>query len=296
MKQSFKFRFAFPRGRWLIALSLLFVISSNETGWSASPAATAPRASQEGLASVLQPDGTLRANVAGSFDASGYRMQYGPNGVPRFVAQGACGTPDWDAQFGVNGTNDLVFKLLVSGSSIFIGGEFTAAGNAAANNVARFDTTTNTWSALKQGNVNGVNGIVTELVLSGNSLFVGGGFTTAGTSTVVFANRVAKFDLSTNTWSALKQGNGNGVNSNVTAMAVSGNSLFVVGNFTTANQGGTGATPAITANRVAKFDISSNTWSALSQGDGNGVNSVVFELAMSGNTTGVGLVEVYNLQ
>lgn len=50
--------------------------------------------------------------------------------------------------------------------------------------VAKFDTTTNTWSTLSQGNGNGVSdfssggvsttGAVSVLVLSGNSLFVGG--------------------------------------------------------------------------------------------------------------------------
>src|SRR4051812_35761121 len=96
MKQSIKFGFTFPRRRWLIAFSVLFVISSNETSRSASPESTATKVSREGLASVLQTDGTLRAGVAGSFDASGYRMEYELNGVPRFVAQAACGTPDWD--------------------------------------------------------------------------------------------------------------------------------------------------------------------------------------------------------
>src|SRR5207302_965291 len=126
---------------------------------------------------------------------------------------------DWDAQFGLpNGTDNPVVALAVMGNAIYVGGVFTAAVNVAANRVAKFDTTTNTWSALKQGN-------------------------------------------------------GNGVNSPVLALAVSGNSLFVGGSFTTANLGGTGATPEIPANYVAKFDTTANTWSALSQGNGNGVNN-----------------------
>jgi N-acetylneuraminic acid mutarotase len=292
MKQSIKFGFTFPRRRWLIAFSLLFVISSNETSWSASPEATATKVGREGLASVLQPDGTLRAGVAGSFDASGYRMKYGPNGVPRFVAQAVCGTPDWDGQFGLNGTNDLVNALAVSGNTIFVGGTFTAVGNVAANHVAKFDTTTNTWSALSQhtvvGDVNGVNDEVYALAVSGNSVFVGGAFTTAGTNVIVFANGVARFDLSTNTWSALKQGNGNGVSNFVQAMAVSGNSLYVGGVFASVNLDGTGATPEIPANNVAKFDLSTKTWSALKQGNGNGVNDEVEALLLIGSNLFVG--------
>ena len=122
------------------------------------------------------------------------------------MPQANCGTPDWDGQFGFNGTNDLVFAMAVSGNSIFIGGAFTAVGNVAANHVAKFDTTTNTWSSISQptvsGEVNGVNKNVFALAVIGNSLFVGGDFTTAGTNVIVFANGLAKFDLSTNVWSA----------------------------------------------------------------------------------------------
>ena len=192
-----------------------------------------------------------------------------------------------------NGVSNTVHALAVSGNAIYVGGDFSFAGNVAANRVAKFDTTTNTWSALTQGDGNGVNSSVLALAVSGNSLFVGGFFTTAnlggtGATPAITANRVAKFDTTTNTWSALKQGDGNGVgnsmNDLVAALAVSGNSLFVGGSFTTVNQGGTGATPAITANNVAKFDTTTNTWSALSQGNGNGVNHVVVALAASGNS------------
>ena len=276
---------------------LLFVIISNLTGWrmSASRDATALGASQQCLASVLQADGSLRAGVAGSFDVSGYRMELTAAGAPRFVPGGAgCETADWDGQFALaNGTNHEVDALAVMGNAIYVGGEFTAAGNVAANRVAKFDTTTNTWSALSQGNGNGVNSDVDALAVSGNSVFVVGGFTTAnlggtGATPAITANRVAKFDTATNTWSALSQGDGNGVDGSVIALAVSGNSLFVGGFFTAANQGGTGATPGINANFVAKFDTMANTWSALSQGDGNGVDNGVGALAMSGDSLFVG--------
>ena len=242
---------------------------------------------------MLQADGSLRAGVAGSFDASGYRMELTATGAPRFVpAQAGCGTADWDAQFGLNGTNGEVDALAVMGNAIYVGGDFTFAGNVAANNVAKFDTTTNTWSALSQGNGNGVNFFVFALAVSGNSLFVGGNFGMAnqggtGATPAIPASGVAKFDTMANTWSALSQGNGNGVGA-ATALAVSGNSLFVGDGFSTVNQGGTGATPAIAASGVAKFDTIANTWSALSQGNSNGVNNDVRALAVIGNTIYVG--------
>src|SRR5260370_13272112 len=136
------------------------------------------------LSNILNADGTLNRNpgVAGSFDASGYRMELTARGAPRFVpaAGPACGTPDWDPQFGLpNGTNGTVSALAVLGNAIYVGGSFTAAGNAVANYVAKFDTSTHTWSALSQGNGNGVNKDVNALAVSGNNLFVGGCFTTA---------------------------------------------------------------------------------------------------------------------
>ena len=192
--------------------------------------------------------------------------------------------------------NKDVDALAVIGNSLFVGGAFTTAGTNVivfANGLAKFDLSTNTWSALKQGNGNGVSGFVGAMAVSGNSLFVGGGFTDVnkggtGATPAITANNLAKFDISTNTWSLLSQGNGNGVDFQVEALLLSGNSLFVGGAFTSANKGGTAATPAITANGVAKFDTSTNTWSALKQGDGNGLNAGVAAMALIGNTLFVG--------
>jgi hypothetical protein len=195
-----------------------------------------------------------------------------------------------------NGVDDAVRTVVVSGNNVFIGGDFTVVGTinpVAANRVAKFDTTTNTWSALSQGNGNGVNNSVFALAVIGNSVFVGGDFTTAnlggtGGTPALPVNRMAKFDTTTNTWSAVSQGNGNGVNSKVEALVVTGNNLFVGGSFQFANSGGSGGTPAINANAVAKFDVSTKTWSALSQGNGNGVDGFVHALAISGNSLFVG--------
>src|SRR5260370_3274337 len=164
------------------------------------------------LSNILNADGTLNQNpgVAGSFDVSDYRMELTATGAPRFVplAGPGCGTSDWDSQFGLsNGTNGTVSALAVLGNAIYVGGSFTAAGNAVANYVAKFDTSTNTWSALSQGNGNGVNNAVNALAVSGNSVFVGGVFTAAtagGTAATpaITANLVAEVDAPTNTWSA----------------------------------------------------------------------------------------------
>jgi hypothetical protein len=63
----------------------------------------------------------------------------------------------------------------------------------------------------------------------GNEVVVGGSFTSAGG---VSANRVARFNTQTNTWSTLGTGSSNGVNNDVNALAVVGNEVVVGGVFT----------------------------------------------------------------
>ena len=153
------------------------------------------------LAGALQPNGTLKAGLQGSFDTDGYRMETMASGGPRFVpASTTANCNDWDTQFmPPNGVNNTVYALLVSGTDIYVGGLFTVAGNVAANNVAKFDTLTNTWSTLGTGGGNGVDGSVHALAVSGSDLYVGGGFTTAnvgGTTVNGVWNFYANADVS----------------------------------------------------------------------------------------------------
>jgi len=171
-----------------------------------------------------------------------------------------------------NGVNDVVRALAVSGSDLFMGGFFTQAGGAAANRVARFNTTTQTWTPLGSGAANGVNSAVIALAVSGSDLVVGGFFTQAGGAP---ANRVARFNTTTQTWTPLGSGAANGVNNGVLALAVSGSDLVVGGVF---NQAGGAA-----ANGVARFNTTTQTWAPLGSGAANGVNSTVNAIAVSGS-------------
>src|SRR5205085_12096060 len=85
------------------------------------------------------------------------------------------------------------------------------------------------------------------MAANGTDLYFGGAFTAAGT---IAANHVAKFNTTTHTWSALSQGNGNGVDSSVYALAFIGNDLYVGGFLSKANSGGSGASPEVPANNV----------------------------------------------
>ena len=153
-----------------------------------------------------------------------------------------------------------VNALAVLGSDLFAAGYFTMAGGIPANNIAKWNGSS--WSALGAG----VWGSVSALAVSGSDLYVGGSFTTAGG---VAATNIAKWNGSS--WSALGAGIGVGEPSwaGVIALAVSGNDLYVGGNFITAGDS--------QASNIAKWD--GNSWSAL----GSGLNGFVWALAVSGS-------------
>jgi len=210
--------------------------------------------------------------VGGYFTSAG---GVSANNVARFNTQ----TNTWSSlgTGSSNGVSNTVTALAVVGNEVVVGGEFDSAGGVSANYVARFNTQTNTWSSLGTGSSNGVSNTVTALAVVGNEVFVGGRFTSAGG---VSANYVARFNTQTNTWSTLGTGSGNGVNYWVQALAVVGNEVVVGGFFTGAG--------GVSANRVARFNTQTNTWSSLGTGSSNGVNSYVYALAVLGNEVVVG--------
>jgi hypothetical protein len=241
-----------------------------------------PAFEQRSLEEALNPDGTLKRGVQGSFKVEGYTMRTGKHGEPIFEPQTqhtASGTWSSLGTGSSNGVNGEVRALAVVGNEVFVGGFFTSAGGVSANRVARFNTQTNTWSTLGTGSSNGVNGVVVyALAVVGDEVFVGGTFTSAGG---VSANGVARFNTQTNTWSSLGTGSSNGVNSTVYTQAVSGSEVVVGGTFTQAG--------GVSANYVARFNTQTNTWSSLGTGSSNGVSGGgVNALAVSGSEVFVG--------
>ena len=168
-----------------------------------------------------------------------------------------------------SGVNAGVSALAVSGTNLYVGGDFTTAGGVTnVNYVAQWNGTN--WSPLSSG-MGGVipASFVTSLVASGNTLYAGGEFATAGGSG---ANNIALW-TGTN-WSPLGSGFG-GSNPFINAVAVSGSTLYVGGEFITG-----GANPA---NCIAQWNGSG--WSALGSGmaGGSGENATAVDaLAVSG--------------
>ena len=175
----------------------------------------------------------------------------------------------WSAliSVGIAGVDSEVRSLAVDGSDLYVGGDFTTAGNVTVNHIAKWDINTNSWSALSSEGQIGVNNSVYALAVDGNDLYAGGVFTTAGGGIV---NRIAKWDGTS--WSTLNSGSQIGVDNSVNALAVDGNDLYAGGDFTTAG--------GVTVNRIAKWDGSTSSWSAL----GNGVTEEVKALLVSSSS------------
>ncbi len=263
----------------LILLALLVMVSASHAQ---------PAFEHRSLQEALNPDGTLKRGVQGSFKVDGYQMRTGANGEPIFLPQTQnTATGTWDTQFGLPGPGvaGVVNALAFDGQgNVYVGGIFGAVGgvSTAVNYIARYNVQTNSWSTLGTDTSNGVRfgngvslGIVNALAIDRQGrLYVGGTFLQAGG---VSANGVARFDPATNSWSALGTGTQIGERGagEVRALAVDGQGrVYVGGRFTQAG--------GVSANNVARFDPQANSWSTLGTGAQNGVNGTVNALAVDG--------------
>ncbi len=235
---------------------------------SAAPVQDPPGASgAPSLAGALNPDGTLRASAQGSFDARQFVMHTGPGGRPTFspARPAATGEENWRDGFGVPGTDGGVYAVLQAGTDIYIGGAFTAVDGVRAYEVAKWDGAR--WSSLGTGQANGtLGGYVLSLAMAGNNLYVGGFFNTAGGVT---ASNIARWDGTA--WNSLGSGTSAGYleNTYVNALAVSGTTVYIGGQFTYVS--------GVSANRLAKWD--GTRWSSLGTGTNNGVTGYLAKIS-----------------
>jgi hypothetical protein len=179
---------------------------------------------------------------------------------------------------GVNATVNALATFSLLGDVVYVGGSFTTAGGITANRIARWFN--NAWTAVGSGGGNGVNAVVTSLAYRSGNLFVGGGFNQANVGASITANYIARVNTNANTWNPVGSG-GNGVNGVVHALWISeSGDVYVGGDFTDANVGGSAS---ISANRVARWG--NGSWSSLGTGASNGVNGTV--LAITGSASDV---------
>jgi hypothetical protein len=153
-----------------------------------------------------------------------------------------------------------VSSILVDGNKVYVAGSFANAGSVPASNIAVWDTSTESWSALGSG-TNGTNNDVLDLLKQGSKIYAVGTFTQAGGNS---ANYVAVWDGTS--WSNLGSGTDNDVNS----IAYMQGSIYAAGDFSTA--GGNAA------NNIAKWNGSA--WSAL----GAGTDAEIMDLTIVGDS------------
>ena len=179
----------------------------------------------------------------------------------------------------VTSPSGIIYAVIEYLGNIYVGGDFTNAGGIWANNIARYDSTTNIWYPFVDSvtKLNGVNGPVRALYAgstSGDSgLYVGGDFTTAGGITV---NYVARWN--TSNWAPLTDSStaGIGTDNSVYALISDNSDLYVGGNFTNAGSQG--------INYIAKWN--GNNWNPLtdslgSQGTSGPVYTITWGSSLS---------------
>ena len=200
--------------------------------------------------------------------AGGSFVSAGPDNVARnaIARLNADGTLDlgWDP----NITIGFVKTMVVSGSNLFVGGNFQRVGGSIGTpNLVKISTSTGLrdsgWTPSPDGEID-------ALALSGSDLFVGGAFFNLGLTARSGLAKVATGDPATvdPSW------NPNPGGGTVQALAVSGSDLFVGGSF--AGFGG----GAFFRNRIAK--VSTTTGAVDPDWDPN-ASSTVWSLAVSGS-------------
>ena len=219
-------------------------------------------ASSGSLSTILNDDGSVKKNVTGSFDPSGFRMSYGPNGEPRFFDDshplGGCTPDSWDTTFTANGADNTVEVILPDGAgNLYIAGRFNNVNSVPAVRIAKWNGTS--WSALGSG----IIGTVNAMAISGTDLYVGGQFTSAGG---VPALNIAKWNGSS--WSQVGPGIGAAFTRGVNEVVFWGGDLYIGGGFRIAS--------GDPVDGIARWDGTS--WNAL----GSGILGSVGSIAIAG--------------
>jgi len=129
------------------------------------------------------------------------------------------------------GANGGVSPLAVSGSTVYVGGLFTSIGGAERQKIAALDATTGLATAWNPGlSGDGFFPYVWALAVSGSTVYVGGQFTGIGGAD---RQSIAALDATTGLATAWNPGlSGDGFLPFVSALAISGSTVYVGGQFT----------------------------------------------------------------
>lgn len=212
--------------------------------------------------------------VGGNFYS--YRNFSTANYIAKIDSAGNLDTT-FNSQSAANGFNNNVRAIALSGSTIFVGGDFTTYRGAAASRIAKLDSTGVLDTTFNPASgANGTNSSVWAIAISGLDLFIGGDFTSyKGTALKYLAklNFSGTLDATFSTTT--------GPSSSVYALAISGSNVYIGGKFTTYK--------SVSANRVAKLDYTNAALNTtFSPSASNGVNNNVNTLLIYGSSLYMG--------
>ena len=153
--------------------------------------------------------------------------------------------------------------------TLYAGGSFTASGSTPIHYVGLYNLASNTWSGLKNGELNGP---CRTLCKVDQMLYLGGLFTHAGTGhSDIYVSYVAKYSIETNSWSSLS----GGLQGYCNALAYDSdeNALYVGGTFTSVGD----RENSQAAHHIAKYYVEHQKWDNMNGGVNNVVNSLCFD-------------------
>lgn len=219
------------------------------------------------------------ARIGDSLYIGGDFLFLGPDTVSYIAACRLSDTTWHRVDIGVNG---FVYTMAVHGDDLYIGGEFEIANDVPAMNIVRWNSLTKSYDSLA-GGLGSRNVGVHAITIDGDSLYAAGPFFSTGGPVGIVVNHVARWDIDSARWEAL----GSGVSMDASsiqqatalALAIDGDYLYVGGRFDSAG--------AQAATNVARWAISSGTWSAVAPPE-NGSAYAVHALAVLGNDLYVG--------
>jgi trimeric autotransporter adhesin len=204
-------------------------------------------------------------------------------------------TGDLDTTFSspgptANGFDATVFALASDGSSLFAGGGFTASRGVAhsANYLAKLDLPSGALDTVFSSpgpTTNGFDSYVSALAtgpMPSPAIFVGGTFQHAYFGGTTAINNLAKLDPVTGALDPRFSPTGSGVDGDVNALVVAGDSVYVGGGFSQTSGGGSAHTLA----KLALADATLDT--TFSPAAANGTDGNVFALLALGGSLYVG--------
>ncbi len=166
-----------------------------------------------------------------------------------------------------NSTYKSVNAVVVSGSQVYIGGDFTQVDDStshAVNHFAVWNASTPSWSTLGGGMDASIYTLALDAV---GHVYAGGQFNHAdGLNETKISVWNGSF------WHVMSTTGATGMDNDVSALYMQGNDLYAGGSFVVAG--------GYVANRVARWNITSPGWIGL----GSTTNSSITSLARSGNT------------